>query len=98
MKAKHYDCIRSFTDIFTTYRVEKYNQLMTREHLIRQFNVLHQKWGRLKQVNKPWFSYDWLLRKFLEAMNHPLVAYLKPPTAKRREEKYQNLYTMCMDE
>ena len=37
------------------------------------------------------FSYDWLLRLFLEEMKSPLVCYLKKPTNKRREQKYRKM-------
>ena len=84
---KHYDCVKPFCDAFTSFTCEPFNLLKTKEDLVRKFKMIKSLWGS----REGFFSYDWLLRKFLEEYNSPLVAYLKKPTNKRREQKYQNM-------
>ena len=82
---KHYDCVKPFCDMFTTFRCPPVDVLGARNALVRRFKFVKSLWG----MRDGFFSYDWLLRKFLEDMNSPLVVYLKKPTNKRREQKYQ---------
>ena len=87
---KHYDCLRVFTDAFTAYRCEPYDILRTKEYLLKRFVRVHSDWNRC-QFQK-FYSYDWLIRRFLEELNHPLLVYLKPRTSKRREKVYIEMF------
>ena len=88
LKFKHYDCIRIFTEAFTNFTVPtNTTSLILKETLIEMFDKLYYKWI---QVNKnSFFSYDWVLRYFLENMKSPLVVYLKPKTCRQRDLKYR---------
>ena len=88
LKLKHYDCIRIFTEAFTNFTVPtNTTSLILKETLIEMFDKLYYKWI---QVNKnSFFSYDWVLRYFLENMKSPLVVYLKPKTCRQRDLKYR---------
>ena len=81
---KHYDCVKIFTDHFTDYRCPRFQVLATKRTLEAMFRDVKNRWGS----RDGFFSYDWLLRKFLECMDSPLLVYLKKPTNKRREQKY----------
>ena len=83
---KHYDCVRRFTDVFTTFTTS-IDVLKTKESLEHKFKLIKSLWG----IREGFFSYDWLLRKFLEEMKSPLVQYLKKPTNRRRERKYTKM-------
>jgi hypothetical protein len=39
---------------------------------------------------KPFFSYDYLIRMFLEDIQSPLIVYLKPASNKHRLRKYND--------
>ena len=86
---KHYDCIRIFTDTFTDFRIEKCCPMRLKDKLVNKFDKLHYNWVQLDQHS--FFSYDWILRFFLEAIRSPLVVYLKPKTCRQRDMKYRNL-------
>ena len=86
LKNKHYDHVRSFTDIFTKFRCDKYNQLETRGILMRKFSRVNRCFR-----GTSFFSYGWLTRLFLEEMKSPLLVYLKKPTSKRRAKKYVHM-------
>ena len=85
-KNKHYDCIRLFTRVFTPFRVRiKCCPDRLYEQLTRQFSSLIRLWGRYNvDQTMPFFSYDFLLRYFLEKLGSPLVVYCKPVTCKKR--------------
>ena len=87
---KHYDSLRTFTDSFTTFKCESYDTLRTRDYLEKRFTRVHSDWGRNSE-NK-FYSYDWLIRVFLEEINSPLLVYLKPKTSKRREKRYIEMF------
>ena len=57
--------------------------------MINIFADIHSRWSCVKQTT--FYSYDWLLRVILEFVDSPLVQYLKPMTAKRRQTKYQKM-------
>jgi hypothetical protein len=87
LTSKHYDCIRVFTDVFTTFRVQpKHDVHRLKKYLCDQFNTVHQLWAFSGQQG--FFSYDFLLRKYVESTDSPLVVYLKPRTNKRRHTMY----------
>ena len=87
LKLKHYDCIRIFTDAFTNFRVNTSNSLVLKNTLVDLFDKLYYKWMQLNKNS--FFSYDWVLRYFLENMKSPLVVYLKPKTCRQRDLKYR---------
>ena len=89
IKMKHYDCVRVFTDAFTKFRCQPYDALQTRNHLIRRFAIVYSEWS--KSFHEKFFSYDWLMRVFLEEINSPLLVYLKPKTSKRRGKRYKKM-------
>ena len=85
LKNKHYDSVRTFSDAFTTYRVEP-NQIEEKRFLMRSFDELYTGWSTC--FKDSFFSYAWLLRYFLEKIDSKLTVYLKPRTCKRRNAKY----------
>ena len=87
LTCKHYDCVRTFCDYFTPFYCDPVNTLDTKHHLERRFVDVKARWG----MKDGFFSYDWLLRLFLEEMKSPLVCYLKKPTNRRREQKYRKM-------
>ena len=87
---KHYDCVRAFTDAFTSFRCGAVNTLRTKAMLEQKFRFVKVRWG----LRDGFFSYDWLIRKFLEEGASPLTAYLKRPTNKKRELKYRHMMRM----
>ena len=88
LKDKHYDCVRSFTLIFSTSEPEpeEFDPQLTRTILKNKFRNIHRRWS---SCSKSFFSYDWLLRRFLTEMESPLLKFLKPKTSKRRSKKYE---------
>jgi hypothetical protein len=89
LKNKHYDSIRLFTRAFTKFRVKlkrdppKISQLLT-----SAFSNVLRLWKRYNVVRQmPFFSYDFLLRTFLEDIKCPLVAYCKPVTCQKRHAR-----------
>ena len=86
LRTKHYDSVRVFCDVFTTFRCRTYDHQSTYTILRNQFKWLHRVWQQ--SGGEHFFSYDWLIRKFLEELDHPLLVYLKPCTSKRRERRY----------
>ena len=87
LKDKHYDCVRSFTLIFSTLTyTEEFDPQLTRTILKNKFRNIHRRWS---SCSKSFFSYDWLLRMFLTEMESPLLKFLKPKTSKRRSKKYE---------
>ena len=105
LKDKHYDCVRTFTLLFTSSSSELKEPQKVRAHLRARFKTIHSRWRGLLAVNPEsalgFFSYDWLLRKFLEEGDLPdlngLVRFLKPRTSKRRAKKYQTLLESLPD-
>ena len=87
LKMKHYDSIRIFTDAFTTFRVPSNQPLVLKKNLVAQFNNLYHMW--LQRKDQSFFSYDWILRYFLESLHSPLIVYLKPKTCRKRDIKYR---------
>lgn len=85
LKNKHYDSIRTFSDAFTTFRVE-HNQIDVKRYLMNSFDHLYSAWSTC--FENSFFSYAWLLRYFLEQIDSKLTVYLKPKTCKRRNAKY----------
>ena len=85
LKCKHYDSLRTFCDIFTDFRVQV-DMYRTQSYLVDMFRFLNSKWKMLDESS--FFSYCWLLRYLLEKINSPLLVYLKPPTCRRRSQKY----------
>ena len=83
LKNKHYDCIRVFSDVFTKFRVNTYDPHQLMSILTARFKKVHEDWVRCR--SRGFFSYDWLLRLFLEQLTHPLLAYLKPATSRRSD-------------
>ena len=88
VKNKHYDSVRTFSDTFTSFRVTV-DQQHTYSEMLTRFDKVFSMWTYYNQPS--FFSYDWLLRYFLEAIQSPLVVYLKPPTCRTRHDKYINL-------
>ena len=86
LRNKHYDNIRTFCECFTPYRCGPYEHERTRAFLLSEFDIVHARWC-MKNLDQ-FFSYDWLLRHFLEKINSPLLVYLKRPTSKRRSKRY----------
>ena len=85
LRCKHYDSLRTFTDIFTDYRVQA-DLYRTQQYLIDMFKIFNSKWELLEEDS--FFSYCWLMRYLLEQVKSPLLVYLKPPTCRRRSQKY----------
>ena len=86
---KHYDCVRIFSDAFTNFSVGISCPIVLKNTLVTKFDKLHYNWMQVDQ--RSFFSYDWVLRYFLEEIRSPLVVYLKPKTCRRRDEKYKKL-------
>ena len=88
LKLKHYDCIRIFTNAFTSYRI-KLNKppLALKNTLTKKFDDLYYRWLNMNDMS--FFSYDWVLRFFLEELKSPLVVFLKPQTCSKRDKKYR---------
>lgn len=91
LKAKHYDCCRLFCKVFTKFRVAPYDSQRTEIYLNGAFKEVHRLWQKHELSTGSFFSYDFLLRHFLETIKSPLVAYLKPRSNKRRVSKYKKL-------
>ena len=85
LRCEHYDSLRTFCDIFTSFKVGV-DLYRTQSYLVDMFKCLNGKWKMLDESS--FFSYCWLLRYLLEQIESPLVVYLKPPTCKRRSQKY----------
>ena len=91
LRNKHYDCVRIFCDVFTDFKVsiDPQSTYQLQQYLFKQFETLYCRWNALR--NSPFFSYAWLLRRFLTDIYSPLIVYLKPRTCKRRNIKYETL-------
>ena len=98
IQCKHYDCVSTFTRVFTKFRPEPFDEYVTREYLIKTFQNLHDKWSSCCADEPSFFSYDWLIRVFLEQIKSPLIVYLKPATSKRRHDKYTALLKRVQDD
>ena len=88
LKNKHYDSIRNFCDVFTDLRTVSDPEPIKRR-LFFKFDRMYAKWNASSETK--FFSYAWILRRFLNEINSPLVCYLKPPTCRRRDAKYTAL-------
>jgi len=89
LKSKHYDCVRIFSDIFTSFRLKATVDVeATKLFLVTMFEDVHHMWLSANRSECSFFSYDFLLRYFLEQYSSPLVIYLKPKTNKKRLLKY----------
>ena len=86
LKNKHYDSIRVFSTVFTNIRV-CVDALLIREQLNKLFKYIHYRWV-VTQNSAGFFSYNWLLHFCLVLLESPLIIYLKPPTCKKRSDKY----------
>jgi len=94
LKLKHYDCVRIFTDTFTNFKISnsgrRHSSTLThKKKLLQLFEKLHHSWMQGVGPSGSFFSYDWVLRHFLEKENSPLVVYLKPKTCRQRDLKYK---------
>jgi len=87
LTTKHYDCLRIFCDAFTDFRVPVFDAHRVKKYLESCFHAVHICWLRV-DPRAGFFSYDFLLRYFLEQIDSPLLVYLKPKTNKRRLHKY----------
>ena len=87
LKNKHYDSLRMFCDTFTKFKVVVPNPVQLKERLLRRFREIHTAWSA-RIPHKPFFSYDFLLRYLLVEANSSLLAYCKPATSRRRQQKY----------
>ena len=56
LKNKHYDSIRTFSDAFTTFRVE-HNQIDVKRFLLHSFDELYSGW--VTCFDDSFFSYAW---------------------------------------
>jgi hypothetical protein len=85
-KNKHYDCIRLFTRVFTPFRVRmKMRADRLKEIMTVFFSSIIRLWGRYNvHTEMSFFSYDFLLRCFLERLDSPLTAFCKPVTCQKR--------------
>ena len=88
LNTKHYDCLRIFCDVFTKFQVTGYCPHRIKRYLEKCFADVHRCWLRTHWLQNSFFSYDFLLRYFLEEIQSPLLVYLKPKTNKRRLRKY----------
>ena len=91
LKSKHYDCTKTFCDVFTAYRCGVFDFHKTKTYLLTCFRDVHDAWLYSSRSGSGFFSYDWLMRRFLEKSGHPLLVYLKPRTSKRRNQRYLNM-------
>ena len=88
LKLKHYDCVRIFSNAFTPFRVTvQTTSLALKKTLLAKFDTLYYRWIQMNCSS--FFSYDWILRYFLEQLQSPLVVYLKPKTCRKRDKKYR---------
>lgn len=95
LKSKHYDCLRIFCDVFTQIRViEDVHSL--KASLLKKFRHIYDLWQRCNI--KQFFSYDYLLRKFITDLGSGNIIYLKPPTTRRRMQKYIDLETFIQSQ
>lgn len=85
-KNKHYDSVRLFTRAFTSFRVclkhspDKLKAIMT-----QSFSSIIRLWNRYNVTDEmSFFSYDFLLRYFLQKLKSPLIVYCKPVTCHKR--------------
>lgn len=85
-KNKHYDNIRLFTRVFTKFRVKiKRNVYDLNALLTKYFLCVVRLWNCYNITDTmPFFSYDYLLRVFLETLECPLVVYCKPIACQKR--------------
>ena len=90
LNQKHYDNVRLFTRCFTNFPIPVVNSYMVKQTLETMFEHVLVLWNRAQQT-RPFFSYDFLLRRFLEAIRCPLVVFVKPFTCKKRRVKYEHL-------
>ena len=88
-KNKHYDCIRLFTRVFTPFRVHlKQSAVYLNQSLTRSFAEVLRLWSKYNIHNTmPFFSYDYLLRYFLERLNCKLLVFCKPVTCQKRHTR-----------
>lgn len=94
LKYKHYDCIRVFCDIFTSFKVVAGDVRVLQKQLLHDFDTIFAKW--LQTERDGFFSYDWLLRYFLTNIDSPLVVYMKPLICLKKHKKYLNKYNLLM--
>ena len=92
LKNKHYDSLRSFCDVFTDFRSDVLTPDPIRRSLLFMFDRMYARWN--SSGMEKFFSYAWLLRRFLKEINCSLVIYLKPKTCKRRDIKYSEMMSM----
>ena len=103
-KNKHYDCIRLFTRVFTPFRVHlKQSAIYLNQSLTRSFAEVLRLWSKYNiQNTMPFFSYDYLLRYFLERLNCRLLVFCKPVTCQKRHtrnnERMKTISTLNDDE
>ena len=58
-----------------------------KQQLTKLFKYIHYRWV-VTQNSGGFFSYNWLLHFCLVLLESPLIIYLKPPTCKKRSDKY----------
>ena len=89
LKNKHYDSMRTFCDTFTEFRVA-IEPMKLQKTLLYKFDRMYARWHQCGY--DVFFSYAWILRLFFNQEQCPLICYLKPPTCKRRNQKYTDMY------
>ena len=85
LKNKHYDSVKIFVDCFTNFNVAKECVIPSsrlRSNLLQLFDQVFRGWLKLNE--NTFFSYDFLLRRFLIILKSPLNLYCKPASCKRR--------------
>ena len=88
LKNKHYDCLRVFSDAFcSSFEFPAVDNQKTQKYLMSMFEHVHSAWSGMNLTS--FFSYSWLLRKFLSKVDSPLLVYLKPPTCSSRHSVYE---------
>ena len=87
---KHYDSIKVLCDCFSNFRIPYEDTRELHAYMLRNFNLLHSTWNF--SAHQKFFSYTWLIRIFLTAIDSPYIAYLKPPTSRKRHNRYLRLF------
>ena len=96
LKLKHYQCVHVFRNIFGEHPPKKCDItiLQTVEHqLCALFDKTLRKWNRHYREGLRFFSYPFLLEKFLRMTNkEAFLCYLKTLQCPIRRDKYEELW------
>ena len=92
LRHKHYDSVRTFTDIFTSFRVSHVDPYRHRKIIHTRFVDILMAWTA--QNLNTFFSYDYLLRYILDEIKSPLIVYCKAATSKKRLQKYDDMLAL----